>query len=136
MHVCHAFANGRNACAQDMSLDRMVRLENFAVLMYSLQPAKQRQLAAAVVAHASEERTGKIRSAQQMGVLARMVSPLVDADSPAADVVCNPSCSQRARRTNLACVFVRVRQSMRSITACVACDALVSSFRWTFLRRI
>ena len=74
-------------CLQDMSLDRMVRLENFAVLMHSLQPAKQRQLAAAVVAHASEERTDRIRSAQQMAVLARMVQPLISADSPAAGVV-------------------------------------------------
>lgn len=70
-----------------MTLERMVRLENFSVLLHSLQPEKQRQLAADVVAHASDERTGRIRTAEQMAVLARMVSPLIEADNPAAGVV-------------------------------------------------
>lgn len=74
-----------------MTLERMVRLENFSVLLHSLQPEKQRQLAADVVAHASDEWTGKIRTADQMAALARMVSPLIEADNPAAGVVCSIS---------------------------------------------
>lgn len=95
---------------QDMSLERMVRLENFAVLMHSLQPEKQRQLAADVVAHASEERTGKIRNAQEMAVLARMVAPLIEADNPAAGVVRLPS---SPHHHSLACLGHCGRSALR-----------------------